>query len=81
MALRPNLMALAGASGGTRAELAEPAAAARATGYIIVGISPHGQRRRLPTVYVSGGRRRLELELVPADLARLTEAIMAPIVG
>ncbi len=81
MALRPNLMALAGASGGTRAELAEPAAAARATGYIIVGISPHGQRRRLPTVYVSGGRRRLELELVPADLVRLTEALIAPIVG
>jgi Cys-tRNA(Pro)/Cys-tRNA(Cys) deacylase len=85
-----DLKALAAAVGGKRARMAEVAAAERATGYVAGGISPFGQRKRLPTVldtsaaahhtvYCSGGRRGLEVELAPADLARLTGARMAPI--
>jgi Cys-tRNA(Pro)/Cys-tRNA(Cys) deacylase len=80
-----DLKALAGAAGGKRAELAEPASASRLTGYVVGGISPLGQRRQLPTfvdesalsyptVYVSGGRRGLDIELAPHDLLRLTRA-------
>lgn len=82
--------ALAAAVGGKRAELAEPAAAARATGYVVGGISPVGQRSRLPividesaraldTMYVSAGRRGLQMALAPADLARAAGARFAPI--
>lgn len=85
-----DLKGLATAVGGRRAALAEPAEAERATGYVRGGISPLGQRRRLPTVvdaaalalptiFVSAGRRGLQVELDPADLARLTDAIVAPI--
>ncbi|WP_062211501.1 Cys-tRNA(Pro) deacylase [Streptomyces sp. NBRC 109706] len=85
-----SLKALAAAVGGKRAALAEPAVAERATGYVVGGISPLGQRRRLPTVLdasahehatvlVSAGRRGLEIELAPADLATLTAARVAPI--
>ena len=87
-----DLKALATARGGKRAAMAEPAVAQQATGYVLGGISPLGQRRRLPTVldvsimdgpsvYVSAGRRGLEVELDPADLARLTGATVAPISG
>lgn len=87
---RLDLKAFAAAVGGKRAELAEPAAAARATGYVVGGISPLGQRSRLPvvvdasaetfpTVYVSAGRRGLQVELAPADLARLSGASYAAI--
>ena len=72
--------------------MAEVAAAERATGYVAGGISPLGQRKRLrtvvdasaeglPTMYCSAGRRGLEVELAPADLARLTGATFAPIAG
>ncbi|NUT56909.1 MAG: Cys-tRNA(Pro) deacylase [Thermoleophilia bacterium] len=75
---------------GKRAALADRAAAERATGYVLGGISPLGQRKRLPTVvdesalgfptiYVSAGRRGLELELAPADLVRLTGATVAAV--
>ena len=75
---------------GKRAELAKPADAERATGYVTGGISPLGQRRPLPThvdasalehetVFVSAGRRGLELELDPHDLVRLTGATVAAI--
>lgn len=75
---------------GKRAALAKPAAAERVTGYVTGGISPLGQRRRLPTivdrdatgfetVFVSAGRRGLELELAPGDLLRLTGAETRPI--
>ena len=82
--------ALAAASGGRRADLADPAAAERATGSVVGGISPLGSRRPLPvildpsattpaTILVSAGRRGLQLELAPADLVRLTNATVAPI--
>jgi Cys-tRNA(Pro)/Cys-tRNA(Cys) deacylase len=75
---------------GKRAQLAKARAAERATGYVVGGISPLGQRRSLPTVVdesalafdainVSAGRRGLELELAPADLVRLTRARVARI--
>jgi Cys-tRNA(Pro)/Cys-tRNA(Cys) deacylase len=75
---------------GKRAFMARPAKAERLTGYVTGGISPLGQRRRLPTlvdesalafetIYVSAGRRGLELELKPADLVRLTGGRAMPI--
>ncbi|GAB2871162.1 Cys-tRNA(Pro) deacylase [Streptomyces mayteni] len=84
------LKALAAALGGKRAAMADPAAAERATGYVRGGISPLGQRRRLRTavdasaddlasLFVSAGRRGLEIELAPADLVRLTGAVSAAI--
>jgi Cys-tRNA(Pro)/Cys-tRNA(Cys) deacylase len=83
-----DLKALAAAAGGRRAELAEPEAAQRATGSVVGGISPLGHRRPLPvyvdagafafpTVFVSGGRRGLQVELAPADLVRLAGATTA----
>jgi Cys-tRNA(Pro)/Cys-tRNA(Cys) deacylase len=85
-----DLKALAAAAGGKRAVMAEVAAAERATGYVAGGISPVGQRRRLPvvldasamthpTVFCSGGRRGLEIELTPADLVRAANATVASI--
>ncbi|MEV7243599.1 Cys-tRNA(Pro) deacylase [Streptomyces sp. NPDC093248] len=85
-----NLKALAAAVGGKRAAMADPVLAERTTGYVRGGISPLGQRRRLRTVLddsagdhaticVSAGRRGLEVELAPTDLAALTEAVLAPI--
>ncbi|MEC4017921.1 Cys-tRNA(Pro) deacylase [Streptomyces sp. H27-D2] len=85
-----DLKALAAAVGGKRAAMADPAAAERSSGYVRGGISPLGQRRALrtvldasasghPTVCVSAGRRGLEVELSPADLAALTDAVLAPI--
>ncbi|WP_062525646.1 Cys-tRNA(Pro) deacylase [Demequina rhizosphaerae] len=85
-----DLKALAHALGGKRAEMAPPADAERATGYVVGGISPIGQRRALPTavdetvelwdtVYVSGGRRGLDIGLAPADLLAVTRAVAAPI--
>jgi Cys-tRNA(Pro)/Cys-tRNA(Cys) deacylase len=85
-----DLKALAGAVGGKRARMADVAAAERATGYVAGGISPLGQRKRLPTVidasaqkwetvFCSGGRRGLEIELPPAELVRLCDARIAPI--
>jgi Cys-tRNA(Pro)/Cys-tRNA(Cys) deacylase len=85
-----DLKALAAALGGKKATMAEPAAAERATGYVTGGISPFGQRSRLPivldgsahdwpTVFVSGGRRGLQIEVSPADLVRVTGATVAAI--
>jgi Cys-tRNA(Pro)/Cys-tRNA(Cys) deacylase len=87
-----DLKALASAVGGKRARMADVTAAERATGYVAGGISPLGQRKRLPTVidasaqqwetvFCSGGRRGLEIELAPAELVRLCEATVAPIAG
>lgn len=86
-----DLKALAAAAGGKKAVLAAAPDAERATGYVVGGISPLGQRRRLPTVvdrsassgfatvYVSAGRRGLQIELAAADLIRLTGALVAAI--
>ena len=85
-----DLKALAAAAGGKRATMADPSAAERTTGYVRGGISPLGQRKRLPTVLdssavgqptvcVSAGRRGLEIELSPDDLTALTDATTAPI--
>jgi len=85
-----DLRALAAAVGGKRAAMAPAAAAERATGYVVGGISPLGHRRRLvvvvdssalgyATVYCSAGRRGLELELAPADLVRAAGAVVAAI--
>jgi Cys-tRNA(Pro)/Cys-tRNA(Cys) deacylase len=90
VAARLDLKALAAAVGGKRAAMAGPAAAARATGYVVGGISPIGQKSRLPvvvdtsverfeTVYVSAGKRGLQVELTPADLVRAASATLAPI--
>jgi Cys-tRNA(Pro)/Cys-tRNA(Cys) deacylase len=85
---RLDLKALARAVGARRATMADPAAAQRATGYVVGGISPLGQKRAHPTVVdasaldhdtvlVSAGRRGLDVELAPGDLVALTAATTA----
>jgi Cys-tRNA(Pro)/Cys-tRNA(Cys) deacylase len=90
VASRLDLKALAAAAGGRKAVLAEPAQAQRATGYVVGGISPLGQRKRMPvvidataarfgTIYCSAGRRGLQIEIAPDDLVRAAHAVLAPI--
>jgi Cys-tRNA(Pro)/Cys-tRNA(Cys) deacylase len=85
-----DLKALAAATGGKKAVMADVAAAERATGFVAGGISPVGQRRRLPvvvdesalalgTMFCSGGRRGLEIEIAPADLIKAAGATVAAI--
>jgi Cys-tRNA(Pro)/Cys-tRNA(Cys) deacylase len=85
-----DLKALAAAVGGRKAEMADPRVAERRTGYVVGGISPVGQKNPhatvldetaelYDTVFVSGGRRGLDLELAPADLVRVTVAVVAAI--
>ena len=85
-----DLKALATAVGGKKAAMADVTAAERATGYVAGGISPVGQRKRLPvvldssamaavTMFCSAGRRGLEIELAPGDLAKAANATVAAI--
>lgn len=85
-----DLKALARVLGGSRATMAEVSAAERATGYVAGGISPIGQRRPHPTVldetaelwdsiFVSAGRRGLDLEISPGDLVEITGALTGEI--
>ena len=81
---------LAAAAGAKRAEMCPPDVAERLTGYVVGGISPFGQKRSLPTVidetcelwdtiFVSGGRRGLDVELAPGALIDLLDATVADI--
>ncbi|MFC6153876.1 Cys-tRNA(Pro) deacylase [Nocardioides yefusunii] len=85
-----DLKALAGALGVKKAVMADPALAARSSGYVVGGISPIGQKTLLPTVLdesailhetvlVSGGRRGMDVELAPDALLALTRGSYAPI--
>jgi Cys-tRNA(Pro)/Cys-tRNA(Cys) deacylase len=85
-----SLKAAAAALGVTKASMAQPAAAQRATGYVLGAVSPFGQRTPLPTVVDSGalgwermfcsaGRRGWDVAVAPADLIRLTGAVTAEI--
>ena len=85
-----DLKAVAVALGVKKVAMAEPRAAERATGYVVGGISPVGQRVALPTVvdasclahpvvFVSGGRRGFDVGLAPDDLVRVTSAVVAPV--
>ena len=81
---------IAKAAGGKKAVMADPQEVQRRTGYVLGGVSPLGQKNRLKTfidgsaenfetVYVSAGRRGLEIELSPADLAKLTGGKLVPL--
>ena len=85
-----SLKAAAAALGWPKATMAEKAAAERSTGYVLGGISPLGQKRKLPTVVdssalgfdqvlCSAGKRGSDVVLAPGDLIRLTEAVSADI--
>jgi Cys-tRNA(Pro)/Cys-tRNA(Cys) deacylase len=81
---------VAAAVGAKRAAMCDPSVAERSSGYIVGGISPIGQRKRLRTVidetaelfdlvYVSGGRRGMDIGVAPSDLVELLDAVVAPI--
>ncbi len=85
-----SLKELATAVGGKRAEMCDPVVAQRLTGYVLGGISPFGQKKRLPTaidetcelwdtIFVSGGKRGFDIEVAPADLISVLSAVTAPI--
>lgn len=90
VASRLNLKACASALKTKRVNMADPRDAERVTGYVVGGISPLGQKKRLrtvldesalafSTVFVSAGRRGLEIELAPGDLSKLTTATVSPV--
>ncbi|NND74124.1 MAG: Cys-tRNA(Pro) deacylase [Ilumatobacter sp.] len=89
---RLSMKAVAAAAGTKRVTMCDPAAAERSTGYVVGGISPIGQRKRLRTLidesavrldimYVSGGRRGLDIGLAPAELVALLDADLAALIA
>ncbi len=85
-----SLKALAHAAGAKHAEMAEPAKAERATGYVVGGISPFGQKKRMrlfidasaleqQEIVVSAGRRGLQIAAAPADMAQALKATLCPL--
>lgn len=92
VAARLSLKALAHAAGAKHAEMAEPAKAERATGYVVGGISPFGQRKRMrifldesalaqPEIVVNGGRRGLQIIAAPADMGTALKATICPLLA
>ena len=85
-----NMKLIARAAGAKKAKMADPLDVERSTGYVLGGLSPLGQKKRLKTfvdtsaqrnstIYVSAGRRGLEIELSPSDLVTLVDGEFAPL--